>query len=76
MTIDTLSVTVNCRHCGPVRVTDATVANGLRDTVTALRDGYVPLAAMTCPLCCDEVRSSDIVIDGDALAHFDAEVRR
>lgn len=53
-------MTVRCRHCGPVDVTDPEVARANADVLDALAQGHAPLAAMTCPLCRDEVRAKDV----------------
>lgn len=68
-------ITIRCLHCGPVAATDASFIRGTVETVLALAGGQAPLAAMTCPLCRDEVRARDIKWD-DPLPAFDAEVRR
>jgi hypothetical protein len=53
------TLTIACRHCGPVVVPDADTAY-VRRIVAALAVGHAPLGAITCPMCLDEVRALDV----------------
>ena len=54
------TIVIRCRHCGAVAVSDPAVVRATLDIVDALAQGHTPLAAMTCPLCGDEVRAKDV----------------
>ena len=52
---------VRCLHCGEVPIySDEPEYRAIIDIVTALRLGYCPLGAMTCPHCRGEIMSKDV----------------
>lgn len=69
-------LTIHCRHCGPVRVTDEGTAHYVRGIVDALKVGHAPLGAITCPLCRDEVRAKSVTLDAPTNPFLIDEVTR